>query len=83
MTVLLRPTRVSNMSNTISAKLEDLSHIHSQLKQIELWFTQNFDDVELPAFLKKMNQYDSLLGARQIENHDVHRRDDDGKDSVF
>jgi len=61
------------------AKLEDLSHIHSQLKQIELWFTQNFDDVELHTFLTKMNQYDSLLGARQIADHDVHRRDDDGK----
>ena len=66
-----------------SAKLEDLSHIHSQLKQIELWFTQNFDDIELPDFLKKMSQYDSLLGARKIENHEVHRRDEDGKDSVF
>jgi len=59
----------------ILAKLEDLSHIHSQLKQIELWFTQNFDDVDLPKFIVNMNQYDSLLGTTsQIEDYDRHRR---------
>ena len=66
------------------AKLEDLSHIHSQLKQIELWFTQNFDDVDLPKFIVNMNQYDSLLGTSQIEDYDRHRRTaTDGKESVF
>jgi len=63
----------------ILAKLEDLSHIHSQLKQIELWFTQNFDDVDLPKFIVNMNQYDSLLGTTQIEDYDRHRRATDGK----
>jgi len=77
----LSPIHQPNANLFTKAKLEDLSHIHAQLQELEQWFAENVDDAELSEFLGQINVYESLLHDQtsNVAIIDRHRRADGKK----